>query len=54
MSKLRRRKAAKPKSKPRVSLEFKIKSSRSYGGELGISQEKAWKRLWPEDFRRKR
>jgi len=51
---LKRRVTAKPtKAKPKVSMAFKMKSAKSYGEELGISQEKAWRKLWPEDFKRK-
>jgi len=47
-------KLARRKNKPKVTLGFKIRSSASYADELGTSQEKAWRRLWPEDFKRKR
>lgn len=49
-----KRKKVVKRTKPKVSLAFKIKSSSSYAGELGISQERAWRRLWPEDFKKRR
>jgi hypothetical protein len=49
-----RRKATKSKAKPKKSLGFKIIGTSSYAEEVGISQVAAWRRLWPEDFKRKK
>jgi len=43
----------KKAKKPKKSFAWKMRSAECYAGELGISVSSAWKRLWPEDFKKK-